>query len=285
VSLFLATKVEETCRKIKEFVIACCRVAQKNPNLLVDEQTRDFWKWRDTIMFNEDLLLETICFDLTVEAPHRILFEMLKHYNVEHNKRLRNAAWAFINDSNLTQLCVLFTARTIAASALYCGAKLCDVQFPDDRGRPWWEVQHVNIKDIRRACNYMAGIYEHVPPKDGVESIYVGLRTPEDGDPRYARTRLRNSQTPQSPSMTDVVAMERSASSQSLKRTRDEEGMMDASNGSSQTMQGVKLANGHSTQGDSQDAERLSKRPKTDANGGAAMHEEEEGSEEGELEE
>ncbi|KAK3060109.1 hypothetical protein LTS18_009351, partial [Coniosporium uncinatum] len=33
VSVFLATKIEETCRKVKELVIACCRVAQKNPQL------------------------------------------------------------------------------------------------------------------------------------------------------------------------------------------------------------------------------------------------------------
>ncbi|EKG20224.1 Cyclin [Macrophomina phaseolina MS6] len=220
-ALFLATKVEENCRKMKELVIACCRVAQKNPNLLVDEQTKDFWRWRDTILYNEDVLLETICFDLTIDSPHKLLFDMLVYHGVEHNKRLRNAAWSFINDSNLTQLCLLFTSRTIAAAALYCGARLCEVAFEDEEGKPWWEIQHVKLRDIRRACNYMANIYENVPPQKGGESIYVGLRTPEDGDPLYAQTRLRTSQTPTSPAPSSV-GMERTGSEQGVKRSRDE---------------------------------------------------------------
>lgn len=44
-ALFLATKVEESCRKMKEMVLAFCRVAQKNPNLIIDEQSKDFWRW------------------------------------------------------------------------------------------------------------------------------------------------------------------------------------------------------------------------------------------------
>ncbi|RMX98806.1 hypothetical protein D0867_12316, partial [Hortaea werneckii] len=115
-ALFLATKVEESCRKMKEMIIAFCRVAQKNPNMIVDEQSKDYWRWRDCILFNEDVLLETLCFDLTVESPHRQLFDMLKYYGVEHNKRLRNAAWAFVTDSNNTQLCLLHSSRTIAVA-------------------------------------------------------------------------------------------------------------------------------------------------------------------------
>ncbi|KAF2843276.1 cyclin-like protein, partial [Patellaria atrata CBS 101060] len=207
-SLFLASKVEENCRKMKELIVACCRVAQKNPGLIVDEQTKDFWRWRDTILYSEDVLLESICFDLTVEAPHKLLFDILKYYRVEHDKRLRNAAWSFINDSSMTQLCLLFTSRTIAAAAVYCGARLCGVVFADEHGRPWWEVQGVALRDIRRACNYMAQIYEDVLPKDGGESIYVGLRTPEDDDPRFEKTRLRGSQTPQTPAAVALASAE-----------------------------------------------------------------------------
>lgn len=206
---------------MKELVIACCRVAQKNPNLLVDEQTKDFWRWRDTILYHEDVLLETICFDLTIESPYKILFDMLKYFGMEHNKRVRNAAWTFINDSHATQLCLLFTSRTIAAAALYCGARLCDVSFPDEDGKPWWETQYVKLKDMRRACNYMASIYEKAPVKEGMENIYVGLRTAEDGDTISAATRLRISQTPMSPAASSV-SVEPTGSEQGVKRPREE---------------------------------------------------------------
>ena len=161
-SLFLATKVEENCRKMKELVVACCRVAQKQPNLVVDEQSKEFWKWRDIILHNEDLLLEALCFDLQLEQPYRILYDLICFFKGNDNKPLRNAAWAFVNDSTYTVLCLQFSARTIAASALYAAARLCNVAFEDDDfGRPWWEQVDADLTDIRRACNRMAQFYEN----------------------------------------------------------------------------------------------------------------------------
>ena len=197
-TLFLATKVEENCRKMRELVIACVRVALKDPNKLVDEQTKDFWKWRDTILYSEDVVLESLCFDLTLEPVYQMMYNMLKYYNLEHNKDLRNASWAFLSDSSLTTLCLLFNSRTIAAASLYAAARLTDVELPDEDGRPWCEIQHVKVRDIRRACNMMVDMYEQAPGKDGEGSIYVGLRTPDEWFER--RHSLTQSQTPDQPS-------------------------------------------------------------------------------------
>lgn len=208
-ALFLATKVEESCRKMKEIVLACCRVAQKNPNLVIDEQSKDFWRWRDCILYNEDVLLETLCFDLTVESPHRQLFDMLKGYGMEHNKRLRNAAWAFVTDSVNTQLCLLCNSRTIAVAAFYNACKYSEVQLPDDvKGRPWWEAMHVRLADVRKTVEYMSAHFDQmnqgtnatsgVPMagsstanSDGGRSIYVGLSTPNENSDGWDVTRLR----------------------------------------------------------------------------------------------
>jgi len=218
-ALFLATKVEESCRKPKEMILAFCRVAQKNPNLVIDEQSKDWWRWRDCILHNEDVLLETLCFDLTLESPHRQLFEMLKWYGVEHNKRLRNAAWAFVTDSNNTQLCLLCTSRTIAVAGLYAACRYCDVALPDDaKRRPWWETQHVRLKEILRATQYMCANFEHAANKlngaatadkpsggssdgGGERSIYVDLATPAGLDGAadgggWDSTRLRHEDVP-----------------------------------------------------------------------------------------
>ncbi|KAI9873328.1 MAG: hypothetical protein M1830_000538 [Pleopsidium flavum] len=198
-SLFLATKVEENCRKMRELVIACCRVAQKNPNLVIDEQSKEYWRWRDTILHNEDVLLEALCFDLSLEPPYSILFEFLMYFGEGKNKKLRNAAWAFVNDSNLTMLCLLYTSRTIAAAALYAAAKHCGVSFPDDTtGRPWWDIVGVELKNVRKACNYMTGVYENSPLKGG-DSGGMYERTPEDGDEMVAKTRRLAESTEPSP--------------------------------------------------------------------------------------
>lgn len=280
-ALFLATKVEESCRKMKEIVLACCRVAQKNPNLVIDEQSKDFWRWRDCILYNEDVLLETLCFDLTVESPHRQLFDMLKGYGMEHNKRLRNAAWAFVTDSVNTQLCLLCNSRTIAVAAFYNACRYCEVQLPDDvKGRPWWEAMHVRLPDVRRTVDYMSVHFEQMsqgsnagsmagagaPGSDGDRSIYVGLSTPNDGEDDWDVTRLREdrqdipaaspytaSQGQQHPAIGSERRLS-NASSVGQKRDRDESGP-----GPSQ---------GTATNGSNGDVP-LAKRPKND-NGSAS---------------
>ncbi|KAL8728402.1 MAG: hypothetical protein Q9166_005448 [cf. Caloplaca sp. 2 TL-2023] len=188
-SIFLATKIEEDCRKMKELVVACVRVAQKDPKKLVDEQDKEYWRWRDNILHNEDVLLEALCFDLTLEPPYKVLFEYLNYFDEGNNRRLRNSAWAFINDSCMTTLCLQFSSRAIAASALYAAAKHCHTDIPDDEdGRPWWETIGMDLKTIKQACNFLATVYEHVHVKNG-RDVSIHQRTPEDGNELTAKTR------------------------------------------------------------------------------------------------
>lgn len=219
--LFLATKTTETPRKLKELITAICRVAQKNHSLIVPDDSKDFWRWRDTLLFNEDVLLETLCFDVSPTPPHRPLFDLLamlyrayetyaqasvkadvdgeaKHeiLDASRHRRLRNAAWAFINDTGMTHLSLRYSARTLAAAAVYAASKFIgpDVAFPDDdRGRPWWTQWGVNLRDIREACNVMVELYEADPEKLASEEggIYTRLQTPLDGDEASAKTRVK----------------------------------------------------------------------------------------------
>ncbi|KAJ5888121.1 hypothetical protein N7495_008162 [Penicillium taxi] len=161
VTLFVASKVEESTRRMKDFVIACCRIAMKKPDLIVDEQSKDYWRWRDLILQNESVLLEHICFDMSLESPYRILFEYTEFFNVSGNRNLRHATWAFLNDSTFTVLCLQFPARVIAAAALYAAARHCKISFPDDsEKRPWWEQIDVRVEDLIKACTVIVKVYE-----------------------------------------------------------------------------------------------------------------------------
>ncbi|KAL8730813.1 MAG: hypothetical protein Q9181_004528 [Wetmoreana brouardii] len=191
-SLYLATKIEEDCRKMKDLVVACVRVAQKDSHKIVDEQDKEYWRWRDNILHNEDVLLEALCFDLTLDPPYKLLFEYLNYFGESDNRRLRNSAWAFINDSCITTLCLQFPSRTIAAAALYAAAKHCRIYILDDEeGRPWWESVGVDLKAIKHACNCLATVYEQVHVKNG-RDVSIHQKTPEDGDESVAKTRAVN---------------------------------------------------------------------------------------------
>lgn len=173
-ALFLATKVEENCRKMRELIVACCRVAQKQPNLVVDDQSKEYWKWRDTILHNEDLLLEALCFDLQLEQPYRNLYDYLQEFGVQDNRALRDTSWAFLNDSHITTMCLLHSPRTMAGAALYVGVRLAGIALPDDeQGRPWWDHLGLDIFEIQRACNLMFEVYENPGlPRNGAKGTY-----------------------------------------------------------------------------------------------------------------
>lgn len=197
-SIFLATKVEENCRKMKELVVACVRVAQKAPYKVVDEQDKEYWRWRDNILVNEDILLEMLCFDLRLDPPYKVLYDVLLAYGEEEHKKLRNAAWSFISDSCLTTLCLLFPSRTIAASALYAAARHSDVALPDDEhGRPWWDTINVQLKDINKACKYMGDVYRSSSVKGAQEpSIYDDATSELNYDSDITRLKNRYSSYP-----------------------------------------------------------------------------------------
>lgn len=209
-ALFLASKMEENSRKMREFVVACCRVAQKKPDLVVDEQSKEFWKWRDTILHHEDLLLEALCFDLQLEQPYRILYEFLCFFGVAEQKPLRNASWAFVNDSYFTVLCLQFEPRIIAAAALYAAARLCDVAFPDDAaGRPWWAQIDVDLFQVRRACNRMVRLYETnaAAPVHRQSHPYPVVLPVDD---LHESTRLDHGRSPPPPAASAVNGRKRS---------------------------------------------------------------------------
>lgn len=305
--LFLATKVEENCRKMRELVIACVRVAQKDPNKLVDEQDKEYWKWRDNILHNEDTLLEALCFDLTLEPPYKTLFELLCRFRLGKNKPLRNAAWAFLNDSYMTVLCLQFPSRTIAASALYAAAKHCEVTIPDDeKGRAWWEAAGADVRSLTRACNVLADVYEPIQATRGQRSAIVYERTTVQGDGSADRTRAasvhRPDQQPDPTSIDTPHSDETSAMITSTKTEPEDSKLAVSINGTDtkpQASNGTSPKRNHSVNGVANDAESSSKRRKTNGedlhpngtnglkNGepdGLVSPKLEEGSEEGELE-
>lgn len=170
--LFLATKVEDASRKLKDVSIACAKVALKNPNLVVDEQSREFWRWKDLILVNEELLLEALTFDLTLESPYAILSKFVDFLNIPEPS-VRKSAWAFVNDSCRTSLCVIFPTSVIAAAAIRWSLTINHAQPPDpskwrdpnktqNSSTLWWEHPFVNVSkdDLDESVSVMMDFYE-----------------------------------------------------------------------------------------------------------------------------
>jgi hypothetical protein len=114
--IFLATKVEENPRKLPDLITASARFSQRNQDLEIDGQSKEYWKWRDTILYTEEHLLEALCFDFDVKHPYDYILELV-HQFAPGNSSLGKCAWAFINDRYEL---VGFTYSVIARSCKLC---------------------------------------------------------------------------------------------------------------------------------------------------------------------
>jgi protein BUR2 len=144
---------------MKDFVVAFCRLAQKNTQLVVDEQSKDYWRWRDTVLHTEEILIEAICFDLHLESPSRHLANLLLALNIT-DANIKTAANAFLRDSNLTTACLLSSPKAIAAAALYIGARHCDIAINNTTGQQWWTQFGVSNSELEKACGSVLTIQE-----------------------------------------------------------------------------------------------------------------------------
>ncbi|OTB02500.1 hypothetical protein M426DRAFT_62110 [Hypoxylon sp. CI-4A] len=162
-ALFLANKTEENCRKTKDIIIAVAKVAQKNAKLIVDEQSKEYWRWRDSILMYEEVMLENLTFDLKVDNPYFKLYDFLGRIQVVHNKHLRHAAWAFCNDSCLTMLPLLMDARDIAIAAIFFSSTFTGERIEDINGEPWWKALNGNEEHCTTAIRVLREFYVENP--------------------------------------------------------------------------------------------------------------------------
>jgi len=153
-------------------------------------------------------MLEMLTFDVVIEPPYTCLWRFLHQLQLEDNKAIRNAAWAFINDSCLTPLCLLITPQDIAIAAIYFAAKSTKESIEDDEGgRAWWEQLGGRIENIARGLNVLNDFWTENPlnRNDNPWSMSP-LNDENDRD----KTRKRRDDGSASP-----MAMERSRSYQS----------------------------------------------------------------------
>jgi len=189
-ALFLATKTEENCRKTPDIVCAIARIAQKNTSMIIDENVKEYWRWRDAIMKYEEIMLEKLTFDVVLTSPYNLLYYYLKDIGLANNKELRNIAWAVLNDSFMTTICLTTKPKEIACVAIYYGAKFGGTKVPDVHGRAWWEHLGANMTKVVQAAHVLNKFYQENPLKKSHQPF---AQTPSSiGGDDLEKTRARS---------------------------------------------------------------------------------------------
>ncbi|XP_072987672.1 cyclin-T1-3-like [Typha latifolia] len=174
VCMFLAGKVEETPRPIKDVILVSYEIIHKKDPTAAQriKQKEVYEQQKELILLGERLVLATLGFDLNVYHPYKPLVEAIKKFKVAQNA-LAQVAWNFVNDGLRTSLCLQFKPHHIAAGAVFLAAKFLKVKLPSDGERVWWQEFDVNPRQLEEVSNQMLELYEQnrvAPPSHGNET-------------------------------------------------------------------------------------------------------------------
>eukprot|EP00245_Coleochaete_scutata_P004561 TRINITY_DN17279_c0_g2_i1.p1 TRINITY_DN17279_c0_g2~~TRINITY_DN17279_c0_g2_i1.p1 ORF type:complete len:464 (+),score=119.44 TRINITY_DN17279_c0_g2_i1:181-1572(+) len=154
---WLAGKLEESPRKIKDVLNVFCRMEQRREGLpyeLLESGTKKFEDLKTDLIRTERHLLKEMGFICHVEHPHKFILDYLRLLDA---KQLGQAAWNLANDSLRTTLCVRFKGEVVACGVIYAAARRCQVPLPENP--PWWLVFNAKKEDIDEVCRVLAKLY------------------------------------------------------------------------------------------------------------------------------
>lgn len=158
--LFLAGKVEETPKKVKD-------ILKHARTYLESRHLRTYLPYFDDecigeILTYEKILLQTVKFDLQVDHPYNHLLKYAKTLqgNQERIRSIVQMTWAFINDSFCTTLCLEWEPEIIAIALMYLSSKLTQIDtrewINDTDSVNWWDqfVQNLNVQTLEGRSSF-----------------------------------------------------------------------------------------------------------------------------------
>ncbi|PIN11841.1 CDK9 kinase-activating protein cyclin T [Handroanthus impetiginosus] len=161
VCMFLAGKVEETPRPLKDVILVSYEIIHKKDAAATQriKQKEVYEQQKELILLGERVVLTTLGFDLNVNHPYKPLVEAIKKFKVAQNA-LAQVAWNFVNDGLRTSLCLQFKPHHIAAGAIFLAAKFLKVKLPSDGEKVWWQEFDVTPRQLEEVSNQMLELYE-----------------------------------------------------------------------------------------------------------------------------
>lgn len=121
-ALFLATKLTETPRRVREVVNvfhALSTVRLMQPYQGLDYIGGEYYDWRDRVTFSEAVLLRELGFQsLDIRTPYALLIHYCQLYGLLAKGDICRKGLGYLNDSYHTEVHVVFQPNVIACACL-----------------------------------------------------------------------------------------------------------------------------------------------------------------------
>jgi len=164
-SLFLATKSEETPRKLRDICNVFWRLHLRTNNLpitILDVYSEHYANMKQTIIESEQLLLRALGFMVQVIQPHKYLLNYMKTLNC--SEEFMQKAWNYTNDSMRTICCIIYAPEKVAVASMYLAS--LTLQFPlPETPHPWWKLFDTSWTEIEEISRLILSLYTRNPPK------------------------------------------------------------------------------------------------------------------------
>lgn len=155
--LYLATKKLEHHRGSKAFALTFARMTSKRPDL-IDENHPEYWSWRETLSSNEEMLLETLCFDTSLKNPYEYFNSFPDNNKDKTFAEIRSDAINRVEILTGSQIFLLFDIEKILVALLVLCAMKKNVIFPKD-----YLIFQINPQDILEIKNTIQLLVKNFP--------------------------------------------------------------------------------------------------------------------------
>jgi hypothetical protein len=159
--IFLAAKIEEDCRRIRDVINVFHHLRQKflgKPVVPMDYMGEEYFKLKATVIKYERFLLKELGFCVHIKHSHKLIITYLQMLEMDKNTQLAQRCWNYMNDSLRTNVFVRFSPETIACSCIYLGARQLKIPLP--QSPPWWLLFDADFEDIEAVSLELLALYQ-----------------------------------------------------------------------------------------------------------------------------
>ncbi|KAK9809244.1 hypothetical protein WJX72_012016 [[Myrmecia] bisecta] len=156
-ALFLAGKVLETAKSVKEITTVMYRIRHRNDKAALDrlQDPAFFTMVKDSVVTAERSLLYVLELQLEVDNAYKQLMEAIDQLALKQVEGFVQKCWNFLNDSWFQIMCLQYPLRDIALGIIYLVCAMHKRPQPRNShtGQLWYRergLDHSQIEDIAR---------------------------------------------------------------------------------------------------------------------------------------